>query len=160
MKPERPEKLKNESANAYAYFLRYCEMGAHRNLDALADENCTDTALQKKVSRRTIAKWSKKCMWQARVETYDRSVARLAFEALLEKQKEELHNFIEKDLVISRAMQGIIAKHIQTLSSSDDTNVRELRGLVISYTHTREWIKDLIGLTELQEQIEKENNDE
>jgi len=158
MNPQTPEKLQNESANAYAWFLRYCELGADRTLDALLDENLTEMALQK-VSRRTLARWSKKFQWQVRVEVYDTRVSQLAFTELLEKQKTELHDFIEKDLRISRAMQAIVANQVKTLSASDDIDLRQLRSLVISYSHSREWVKELIGLTELQEQIEENKNE-
>ena len=144
--------MRGESALAYEYFQIYCEMpAAARSLRALCDRVVTG----KKRSEAVFKRWSVQHDWQSRVSAYDAEVERAAAAELFARRRSEISDFIEKDLQVSRMAQEICLREFQALSEAESVDVSELRQLAMAYSQSREWVKELIGILELQEQMEE-----
>lgn len=146
------ERLPGESALAYEYFTLYCEMpAAERSLQTLCDRVVTG----KKRSVAVFKRWSQQHQWQKRVAGYDTAVERAAAAELFARRQSEISDFIDKDLRASREFQALCLARLKKLSSQgDEVESKELRQLAMAYKESREWLKELIGLVELQNEME------
>ncbi|MDD9972984.1 MAG: hypothetical protein OXU27_03210 [Candidatus Poribacteria bacterium] len=145
-------RLPGESALAYEYFKLYCEMpAAGRSLQALCDRVVTG----KKRSVAVFKRWSAQHDWQGRVAGYDTAVERAAAAELFARRRSEISDFIDNDLRTSLEFQRLCLARLKKLSSQgDEVDSKELRQLAMAYKESREWLKELIGLVELQNEME------
>ena len=144
-------RLPGESALAYEYFKLYCEMpAADRSLQALCDRVVTG----KKRSVGVFKRWSAQHEWQSRVSAYDAELERAAAAELFARRRTEIADFIDKDIQVSRLSQEICLRRYKELSATAAVDCTELRQLAMAYSQSREWVKELIGILELQEQME------
>ena len=70
----------------------------------------------------------------------------------------EIEDFIEKDVRVSQQFQEVCIRRLTEISESDTVNALELRQLAMAYTQSREWVKELIGIMQLLQQLD--NKDE
>lgn len=145
------QRLPNETSLAWQYFQLYCEMPpAERSLQALCDRDVTG----KKRSVAVFKRWSTQHNWQARAALFDFHTQQAAAEALFERRQAEISTFVEKDLQVSRHLQDVCIQRIKEISESDNIDATELRQLAMTYTQSREWIKELIGIVQLQRELD------
>lgn len=143
--------LPKETPLAYQYFILYCEMQpAERSLRAL----CQREVNGKKRSVKVIGRWSSQHHWQSRTSSFDAYTQRQAAEALLQRRQTEIEDFIEKDLRVSRQFQEICLDKLKQISESGNADTTELRQWAMAYTQNREWVKELIGIVQLQQEMD------
>ena len=148
---EALQRLPDETALAWQYFKLYCEMPATEwSLRVLCQ--------RKKRSLKVLGRWSSQHRWQARAAAFDAQTQRAAADALLARRQAEIEDFIEKDVRVSQQFQEVCIRRLTEISESDTVNALELRQLAMAYTQSREWVKELIGIMQLQQQLD--NKDE
>lgn len=140
-------RLSGESKLAYSYFEVYRDAGDERSLEALG--NLEVGGKQRSVSM--IKKWSSQYDWGERVAEFDAEAARLAADALLTRRASEIEAFIETDMNIASRVQALCLNQLQALET--DTDIGELRQLVLTYKEARLWMMELTGA--LEENIHK-----
>ena len=113
---------------------------------------------RKKRSLKVFGRWSSQHSWQARAAAFDAQTQRAAADALLARRQAEIEDFIEKDVRVSQQFQEVCIRRLTEISESDTVNALELRQLAMAYTQSREWVKELIGIMQLQQQLD--NKDE
>ena len=154
---EALQRLPDETALAWQYFKLYCEMPAtERSLRVL----CQRDVNGKKRSLKVLGRWSSQHSWQARAAAFDAQTQRAAADALLARRQAEIEDFIEKDVRVSQQFQEVCIRRLTEISESDTVNALELRQLAMAYTQSREWVKELIGIVQLQQQLVNEEKDE
>lgn len=135
-------RLPGETVLAYTYFEMYRDAGDERSLDALSGREVTG----KKRSVSMIKKWSVQYDWGERVAEFDAAAARQAAEALFRRRASEIEAFIETDMRIASRVQALCLNHLQALET--DTDIGELRQLVLTYKEARLWMMELTGALE------------
>lgn len=101
-KTEQPwERQKGESAQAFEAFSLYLEMGAERNIRAVAQE------LHK--SYTIIARWSRTNNWVERCRAWDNHLQREAKKAAVA----EIRKMNQRHIDMARALQGAVAKALK-----------------------------------------------
>ena len=93
-----------------------------------------------------IKKWSVQYDWGERVAAFDASVARRAADALFRRRASEIEAFIETDMKIASRVQALCLNKLQALET--ETNIGELRQLVLTYKEARLWMMELTGALE------------
>ncbi len=135
-------RLPGETVLAYTYFEMYRDAGDERSLDALSGQEVTG----KRRSVSMIKKWSVQYDWGDRVAAFDASVARRAADALLRRRASEIEAFIETDMKIASRVQALCLNQLQALET--ETDIGELRQLVLTYREARLWMMELTGALE------------
>ncbi|MDE0185943.1 MAG: hypothetical protein OXP71_10930 [Candidatus Poribacteria bacterium] len=135
-------RLPGETVLAYTYFEMYRDAGDERSLDALSGQEVTG----KRRSVSMIKKWSVQYDWGDRVAAFDASVARRAADALLRRRASEIEAFIETDMKIASRVQALCLNQLQALET--ETDIGELRQLVLTYKEARLWMMELTGALE------------
>lgn len=138
-------RLPGETVLAYTYFEMYRDAGDTRSLEALGNLEVTG----KKRSVSMIKKWSAQYDWGERVAAFDAEVARRAADALLMRRASEIEAFIETDMNIASRVQALCLNQLQALES--ETDIGELRQLVLTYKEARLWMMELTGALEEDE---------
>lgn len=141
--------LPTESALAFEYFKIYCEIPpAQRSLQKLCDREVTG----KKRTVGVFKRWSTQHKWQARAAQHDAHTQRIAAAKLLERRVAEIEEFIEKDMQTSLDFQQLCIEALAQLKNQNNIDPKILRQWAMAYRECREWIKELIGINQLQEQ--------
>lgn len=97
---------KNETGRAYAAFMDYCRMGPGRSLSKLLDRQKTGNEPATTKRFRTLADWSVKFAWQARVAAFD-IYQEAQTQALWEERRRQM---LEADWAQGEALRGLGAK--------------------------------------------------
>ena len=149
---ESSARLPDESKLAFKYYELYRDQTSScRSLRSLCDVEVDG----KKRSLRQIGAWSSQHDWGGRVAKWDAAVERAAAAELFARRQAEISDFIDKDLQASLEFQRLCLARLKKLSSEgDDVDSKELRQLAMAYKESREWLKELIGLVELQNEME------
>ena len=149
---ESSARLPDESKLAFKYYELYRDQTSScRSLRALCDVAVDG----KKRSLRQIGAWSSQHDWGGRVAKWDAAVERAAAAELFARRQSEISDFIDKDLRASLEFQRLCLARLKKLSSEgDEVDSKELRQLAMAYKESREWLKELIGLVELQNEME------
>ena len=145
-------RLPDESKLAYKYFELYRDQTSScRSLRVLCDVAVDG----KNRSLRQIGAWSSQHDWGGRVAKWDAAVERAAAAEIFARRQSEISDFINKDLQMSRDFQALCQARLKKLSEAgNDIDSKELRQLAMAYKDSREWLKELIGLVELQNEME------
>ena len=149
---ESSARLPDESKLAFKYYELYRDQTAScRSLRALCDVAVDG----KKRSLRQIGAWSSQHDWGGRVAKWDTAVESAAAAELFARRQSEISDFIDNDLRASREFQALCLARLKKLSSQgDEVDSKELRQLAMAYKESREWLKELIGLVDLQNEME------
>ena len=152
------ERLPDESKLAFKYYELYRDQtSASRSLRALCDVAVDG----KKRSLRQIGAWSSQHDWGGRVAKWDAAVERSAAAALFARRQSKISDFIDKDLRASLEFQALCLARLKKLSSEgDEVSSSELRQLAMAYKESREWLKELIGIVQLQTEMEAKDETE
>ena len=135
-------RLPGESQLAYSYFEIYRDAGDGRSLETLGNVEVTG----KKRSVSMIKKWSTQYDWGERVAAFDAEIARRAADELLRRRASEIEAFIEADMKIASRVQALCLNQLQVLEA--ETDIGELRQLVLTYKEARLWMMELTGALE------------
>ena len=149
---ESSARLPDESKLAFKYYELYRDQTSScRSLRALCDVEVDG----KKRSLRQIGAWSSQHDWGGRVAKWDAAVERASAAELFARRQSEISDFIDKDLRVSLEFQALCLAKLEKLSAQgDEVDSKELRQLAMAYKESREWLKELIGLVELQNEME------
>ena len=147
---EQNDRLPKERELPYTYYQLYRDLPPdERSLRALEEQEVNG----KKRSRSAIGKWSKKYNWQTRVAVHDAEAARAAHQERIQRQQAEIAAFIDADMEIAIQLQKLCKSKLDTLDQSgENLDGKELRQVALAYKESREWLKDLIGISPEEEE--------
>lgn len=153
------QSVEGESSKAFYWFCRYRDMQPPRSLERLLENGTAmDTlAPAKKVSLRTLKRYSADYHWQMRVEAYETQQARNAFERLMVERQEKIHAFMERDLDIAGRVQAQVERKLSAIEGAEEIDIKELRHLAVAYKESRVWMQELLGISEW---LEREDTEE
>ena len=144
--PIEDPRLPDETSKEYAYYTRYRDMPpAKRSLQALR-ELCHQDGTSKKISERTLKRYSSKNDWQRRVQRFDTLIEKAAYVQRCKQRKAEIEKFIDNDLDTAIEVQNLCVAKIAELKQEENLDAKELRQIVLTYKECRVWIKNLSGI--------------
>ena len=144
-------KLPGETPLAFTYYELYRDLpAAERSLRVLADQEVNG----KKRSVGMLGRWSTKYNWQSRVQLYDAQAAHDAYLDQAKRRQTEITQFIDEDMNIALKFQMLCKASLEELDKSGKKpDHKVLRQLALAYKESRQWLKELIGILQNEEEV-------
>ena len=143
--------IDGESPRAFQCFQAYLEMPTPRSIEKL----CQGNVRGKKITARTLYRYSSDHNWVERAEAFDKKQAQEAFNQLMQKRQEEIDAFTDADFEHARQIQSLVGQKLAALQKADEVDWKELKSVVMVYREARLWIQELLGLISDDERREK-----